>query len=43
MWDDFKEKDLLHVFSKEGMEEYAPSFQYLVGEKLDWNKVQFDK
>jgi hypothetical protein len=43
MWDDFKEKDLLQVFSKEGMEEYAPSFQYLVGEKLDWNKIQFDK
>ncbi len=42
MWDDFKEKDLLQVFSKEGMEEYASSFQYLIGEKLDWNKIQFD-
>jgi hypothetical protein len=42
MWNDYKERDMQKVFSAEGMEEYGPSFRYLLGEKLDWNNVHFD-
>ncbi len=40
MWDDYKDKDLKTVLSKEGIVTYGDSFRYLLGEKLDWTSCQ---
>ncbi len=42
MWDDYKERDLESVLSQQGLEKYGESFQYLLGEPLDWTKAKFE-
>ena len=40
MWDDYKERSLLDVLSKEGIKEYGATFGYLTGEPMDWSKIK---
>ncbi len=39
VWQDYETHKLSHVFSKEGKKKYGNTFRYLVGEPLDWTKM----
>lgn len=39
MWEDYKDKSLADVLSKEGLAVYGPTFDYMVGKELDWGKL----
>lgn len=39
VWDDYKTRPLSMVCGPEGMEQYGPTFQYLVGEPIDWRSI----
>jgi hypothetical protein len=39
IWDDYHARPLSQVLSPEGLEKYGRTFDYLVGEKLDWEEV----
>jgi hypothetical protein len=39
VWDDYHERPLSQVLGPEGLEKYSKTFDYLVGDKLDWDKV----
>lgn len=39
VWQDYETHQLSHVFSKEGKKKYGNTFRYLVGEPLDWTKM----
>ncbi|PKO01395.1 MAG: hypothetical protein CVU43_13265 [Chloroflexi bacterium HGW-Chloroflexi-5] len=39
VWQDYDTHKLSHVFSKEGKKKYGNTFRYLVGEPLDWTKM----
>ena len=39
MWEDYKSKSLSVVLSKEGIDKYGATFEYMVGEKLDWSNL----
>lgn len=39
MWDDYKTRPLSAVLSPEGKEHWEPTFRYLVGEPIEWNKI----
>jgi capsule polysaccharide export protein KpsC/LpsZ len=39
IWQDFETHKISQVFSKEGKKKYGNTFRYLVGEPLDWTKV----
>lgn len=43
MWDDYEKRPFSYVLGKEGQTEYAESFDYLIGTKLDWAKIFADK
>ena len=36
VWDDYKNRSLTTVCGPEGMEQYGRTFQYLVGQPIDW-------
>ncbi len=38
MWEDYKDHNIMDVMSTELYAEYADSFNYLVGEPIQWNK-----
>lgn len=40
MWNDYKERPLLDVFSEEGMKQYGATFGYLIGEPMDWSQIE---
>ena len=39
VWQDYETHKLAQVFSKEGKKKYGNTFRYLVGEPLDWTKM----
>ncbi len=39
VWQDYETHKLTQVFSKEGKKKYGNTFRYLVGEPLDWTKM----
>ncbi|MGB8252065.1 MAG: hypothetical protein WCF08_02525 [Anaerolineaceae bacterium] len=39
VWDDYHERPIRQVLGDEGQDKYGKTFDYLVGEKLDWNIV----
>ncbi len=39
VWQDYESHKLSQVFSKEGKKKYGNTFRYLVGEPLDWTKM----
>ncbi len=39
MWDDYDKRPFSYVLGKEGQSEYGESFEYLIGKKLDWEKI----
>lgn len=39
VWQDYENHKLTQVFSKEGKKKYGNTFRYLVGEPLDWTKM----
>ncbi len=39
VWQDYENHKLSQVFSKEGKKKYGNTFRYLVGEPLDWTKM----
>ncbi len=43
MWDDFDKRPFSYVLSEEGQAEYATSFDYLIGKKLDWSEIFADR
>lgn len=40
VWDDYKERSLQDVFSEEGRQKYASTFGYLLGEPMDWGRIE---
>ncbi len=42
MWEDYKSNPLSKVLSKKGMEQYADTFNYLVGKPIDWQNVRVE-
>ena len=40
MWNDYKERPLLDVLSKDGLKQYGATFAYLTGEPMDWNEIK---
>ena len=40
MWDDYKERSLLDVLSKDGLKQYGSTFAYLTGEPMDWSQIK---
>jgi hypothetical protein len=43
MWDDYDKRPFSYLLSEEGQKEYAESFDYLAGEKINWQKILADK
>ena len=43
MWDDYDKRPLAYVLSDEGQAEYGPSFDYLIGKPMDWQKILADR
>ena len=39
MWEDYQNKSLLDVFSKDEIDQYRPTFDYLLGKKLNWENI----
>ena len=39
VWQDYETHKLAQVFSKEGKKKYGNTFRYLVGEPMDWTKM----
>jgi len=39
IWEDVTEWPLSRVFSEEGQQQFASTFQYLVGEPVDWSRL----
>lgn len=39
MWDDYDKRPFASVLSDEGQAEYGASFNYLLGEPMDWAKI----
>lgn len=40
LWDDYRTMPLKDVFEPENMELFAPTFDYLVGEPIDWKSIK---
>jgi hypothetical protein len=39
VWEDYKTRPMQHVLGEEGQEQYGNTFNYLMGEPLDWTKI----
>ncbi len=39
VWDDYKQRPLSQVCSPEGLEQYGKTFNYLVGDPIDWKAI----
>ena len=40
LWEDYERCNLQEVFSSDNFEKYKSTFNYLVGEPLDWNNIE---
>ena len=43
MWDDYEKRPMSYVLSDKGQEEFSRTFDYMIGNPLDWNEILHEK